>query len=73
MEKHDYKELILQLYPHKISQILVTEDQPNLSLNDTVWFLSEGLSKNIELPYGNMMKIRRDALERNPSGWDSVQ
>ena len=67
LEKHDYKELILQLYPHKISQILVTEDQLNLSLNDTMWFLSEGLSKNIELPYSNMMKIRRDALERTHS------
>ena len=59
----NYRSLILQLWPDRVFQILVTEDRLNLSLDDTVWFLGEGLNRGIGLPYSSIIRIWSDAWE----------
>ena len=64
----NYYNLILHLYPDKLYQIFVTEDQLNLPLNYTVWLLGEALIKKIELPYDNIIKMWGDAWLKTSHG-----
>ena len=68
LENDRFNKLIIRIHPDKLSQILLTEDQLNLPLHDTVRFLGEGLSKKIELPYNNIIKIWNNALNKTTWG-----
>ena len=61
---NDYYGLVLQLWPCKLHKTLITDDRLNLSLDDTIWLLGEGLSAKIELPYADILKIWDDARQK---------